>query len=239
MRQFVVKDFHYADTKFSSEKGIVEGYFSSFGTVDMDGDIIEAGAFKKTLKENGPSSKKDRIQFLFQHDRNEVIGKILELEEDSFGLRFAAKIADTRRGRDVKELYKINALREHSIGFELIRSKKGDEGTQLIQEVKLWEGSVVTWGANANTPITAIKNLNLSPEMIDLLGNKQLEHIFKQLIKLSGSSPQAGKASLSPADQAAPDEATLQQLSTPKEDEYAYEQVFEYLKSRLDLEQKI
>src|SRR5688572_29748388 len=43
------------------KKGRVLGYFSKFGNVDSDGDMIMPGSFTKTLKENG-----HRIKHLYQ-----------------------------------------------------------------------------------------------------------------------------------------------------------------------------
>jgi hypothetical protein len=36
---------------------IITMYYSAFGNVDSDGDVITPGAFTKTLKENGPQAK--------------------------------------------------------------------------------------------------------------------------------------------------------------------------------------
>jgi len=45
---------------------IITVYYSAFGNVDSDGDVIVPGAFTKTLKENGPNAK-NRIWHLFNH----------------------------------------------------------------------------------------------------------------------------------------------------------------------------
>ena len=44
-------------------KGIITGYFSVFGNIDSDGDMIMPGAYTKTLKENNR-----RIKHLWQHN---------------------------------------------------------------------------------------------------------------------------------------------------------------------------
>ena len=43
-------------------QGIVTGLGSVFGNVDSDGDIIEKGAYTKTIQEN-----RSRIKYLYQH----------------------------------------------------------------------------------------------------------------------------------------------------------------------------
>lgn len=138
----------------------VSGYFSKFNNIDRDGDIIVQGAFKKTIKERGPKSAKPEIAYLLQHDSWKPLGKITELKEDSIGLYFEAKISDTSYGLDTLKLYRDGVYNQHSIGFNIMKSSdfvEGGNNYQEIQEVKLWEGSVVTWGANADTPFTGFK----------------------------------------------------------------------------------
>lgn len=148
-----------------SVQGIVTGYFSTFNFVDSDGDSIAKGAFSKTISENGPNGK-DRIKYLYQHDYTKPIGKIITLSEDESGLYFEGKLAvDTTAGRDAMEYYKEGILKEHSIGFQVVKGDYSDmEKAYIIKEVKLYEGSQVTWGANENTPMTGMKSLFAKPD---------------------------------------------------------------------------
>jgi HK97 family phage prohead protease len=57
--------------------GIVKGYGSIFGNVDSDNDIIEKGAYARTIKNNG-----SRVKYLYQHDITKPIGRMKELFED-------------------------------------------------------------------------------------------------------------------------------------------------------------
>ena len=77
--------------------------------------------------------------------------------EDAKGLRFTSKITETSYGKDVIKLYKEGVFNEHSVGFEIVKSDN-KAGYREIKEIKLWEGSTVTWGANPNTPIESIKS---------------------------------------------------------------------------------
>lgn len=138
--------------------GIVTGYFSRFGDVDSDGDMIMPGAFTKSIMENGPESQKQRIVHLYQHDVSKPLGKPYMLKEDDYGLYFESKIVGTSYGEDVLKLYEAGVINEHSIGFATVKAQpKG--GYMEIQEVKLYEGSTVTFGANENTPFTGFKNM--------------------------------------------------------------------------------
>ncbi len=144
-----------------TKNGIVVGYFASFDNIDSDGDVFVKGAFSKTIKENGPSGT-GRIQHLLQHDVLTPIGKIQSIEEDAKGLRFESKMSSTTKGQDTLTLYAEGILREHSVGFQTIVQEQVEKGDQYneIREVKLWEGSTVTWGANSQTPFEGFKSDN-------------------------------------------------------------------------------
>ena len=142
-------------------KGIVTGYFSIFGNKDSDGDIIMPGAFAKTIQENGPKSQHPRILHLLQHDIWKPLGKPSVLEEDAKGLYFEDTISKTSYGRDALQLYLDGVLTEHSIGYNVIK-REVDETTETTKllELKLWEGSTVSWGANMEALVTGMKSLD-------------------------------------------------------------------------------
>ena len=181
-------------------KGIVTGYFSAFNNIDSDGDVIVSGAYKKSIAENGPMGR-NRIMHLLQHNPLMPLAKPIELMEDAKGLRFTSKITETSYGKDVIKLYAEGVFNEHSVGFEIIKADN-KAGYREIKEIKLWEGSTVTWGANPNTPIESMKswdkpkseemlakfcnilrNGDVSDEsMIQLeIGLKQIENHLKEL----------------------------------------------------------
>ena len=136
----------------------VTGYFAQFGMVDSDGDSIMKNAFMKSIQENGPDSAKPRIMHLYQHDTKMPLGRPKVLVEDEYGLYFESDIVDTTYGTDVLKLYEAGVINEHSIGFQTVRATPKD-GYNQIDEVRLFEGSTVTFGANENTPFTGFKNM--------------------------------------------------------------------------------
>lgn len=140
------------------KNGIVMGYFSQFGAVDSDMDMIMPGAFSKSIMENGPGSQKQRIVHLYQHEVDKPLGKPYVLKEDDYGLYFETKIVGTTYGEDVLKLYEAGVINEHSIGFATVKAQP-KSGYNEIQEVKLYEGSTVTFGANENTPFVGFKNM--------------------------------------------------------------------------------
>lgn len=141
------------------KNGVVTGYFAQFGEVDSDMDMIAKGAFAKSLMENGSDSSKPRIMHLYQHDVQKPLAKPHVLREDDYGLYFESKIVGTSYGEDVLKLYEAGVINEHSIGFQTVKSQPR-EGYSEIQEVKLFEGSTVTFGANENTPFMGFKDMS-------------------------------------------------------------------------------
>lgn len=151
----------------------VKVYLSAFGNVDSDNDIIAQGAFSKTIKE-----RFDRIKYLWQHIPYEPIGKWSELYEDATGLIGVATISNSSKGEDAFTYYKEGIITEHSIGFNVVNAdpREKNNGIRTIREVKLWEGSAVTWGANERTPVLAMaKSLGL--EVPDYLNQRQAKLI--------------------------------------------------------------
>lgn len=146
---------------------IITVYYSAFGNVDSDGDVIVPGAFTKTLKENGPNAK-NRIWHLFNHSTEKPIAKPFEMMEDGFGLKSRVKMPNTTLGNDTYELYKEGHITEHSIGFQTIKSQ-AKSGYNEINEIKLFEGSSVLWGANANTPTVGVKS-QVKSVLVDEMG---------------------------------------------------------------------
>jgi len=144
-------------------KGVVTGYFSIFGNVDDGQDIVMPGAFKKTISENGHSGK-NRIIHLFNHDPDKIMGKPYLLKEDNVGLYFETKFTKTQLGKDVLQWYIDGVIDEHSMGYESIKSMFPDEVNKPmlreLHEVKLWEGSTVTWGMNELAKAVSVKGSN-------------------------------------------------------------------------------
>ena len=195
----------------------VTGYFSTFGFKDSDGDIIIPGAFKKTLSERGPSGK-NRIFHLWQHRTDQILGKPAVLIEDEKGLYFETSFANTALGNDALQLYIDGIINEHSIGFNVIEYERNtEEDTTIIKEVRLWEGSTVTWGANENTPSTGVKSKSeIKDDLTDaisriekaLQNGKYTDEIF-ELLQYELVDINETIKSLGPDDPPEPSEAEL------------------------------
>lgn len=201
---YLTKDVSDSIKDVDTVQGIVTGYFSIFGNKDSDGDIVLPGAYRKTLKENGPNSEKPRILHLYMHDPYKPLAKPHVLKEDKTGLYFESKISDTALGKDVLQLYMDKVLTEHSIGYQIVKREVDEkEETQKLIELKLWEGSTVSWGANMDALVSTVKTEGKDSHSWEILikkldalqsavnGNytdetaRQLEIYFNQLKQLA------------------------------------------------------
>ena len=133
---------------------IISGWAARFGNVDSYGDIIEPGAFTKTISE-----RKGRIAFCYQHEIDEPIAKILVLEERAEGLWVEAEISASET--DIQTKVKEGILTEMSIGYRTINCIEeivNEKYITHLTEVKLYEISLVTIAANEMATIQNIKS---------------------------------------------------------------------------------
>jgi HK97 family phage prohead protease len=156
---FVTKGLNQGFTDSDMKQGIVSGYFAVFGNKDLDGDVIEPGAFAKTVMERGPQGKQ-LIKYLLDHDKNKVVAKITNLYEDSKGLRYEAKIGTHSAGQDFQKMIESELINQHSFGFRTIKEQYDAQSkSNMIKEVMMYEGSAVQFlGANPETTFIDLKS---------------------------------------------------------------------------------
>jgi len=147
------KDFAF-DVKALSETGEFEGYGSVFGVVDLGMDVVERGAFTKTIQE------RPNIKLLWQHDQKQPIGIFTEAYEDDHGLYMKGQLnLDVRQGREAYALLKQGAMDGMSIGYQTVKYRTDEEsGIRYITELKLWETSLVTFPMNEVAQVSAVKS---------------------------------------------------------------------------------
>lgn len=164
------KTFRFGSIKAGAKAGLKEGqmeaYASIFDNVDSYGDVVVKGAFEATLKE---WKSGDRVMpLLYGHnmsDPNMNIGSILSAEEDDRGLKIVAQFDDDEMAQKVYRLVKGGRISELSFAFDtvksaLIQDKDRPDAWRELQEVKLYECSVVPIGANSETEVLNIKGLD-------------------------------------------------------------------------------
>lgn len=136
----------------SGDGRTIVGYASTYGNRDRGGDIVQKGAFAKSL-EGGKLPK-----MLFGHDPMQPIGKWDSYIDDETGLILTGRLADTVKGNEIASLIKMGAIDSLSIGFAIKDYALTDSGTtRILKEVDLWETSIVVFPMNISAEITAIK----------------------------------------------------------------------------------
>lgn len=153
-----IKSFNL-DLKSLTDEGEFEGIASVYGNRDMDGEIMERGAFTKTAKE------RPTIPILYQHRRDEPIG-VGHIEDLPEGLAVKGRLVlDVQRAREARALAQAGAIRDLSVGYVIPAGKKSFDAAReawRIFEVKLYEISLVTLGANPLAKLHGVKSGTLN-----------------------------------------------------------------------------
>lgn len=194
------------EIKDADSSGMIRGYASTFGNVDQGLDIVDKGAFKKSIKES-----KGLFPILADHNPSKQIGWNLRAEEDDKGLYVEGKL--DLNVQDAREKYSLaktamenGAKMGLSIGYMTIKAEPDREKPMVrrLKELKLFEYSIVTFPMNTSAMITAMKSTFQANHTIDSL--KRLIEELKQngithsdlLLALHGE-PEAAEGKNDPA----------------------------------------
>lgn len=154
--------FSDIDIKSSQDgRATITVAIASIGNLDSYNDIIEKGAFSKTIQESSSNGLK-RFKHLVDHNPTKLAGLPSKLWIEGNQLLMKSTLFSTALGNEIAILYKEGGITEHSIGYETVKSEDSNEGIRYLKEVKLWEGSTLhAWGANSNTGV--ISGVKSSP----------------------------------------------------------------------------
>jgi uncharacterized protein len=153
------------DTKQVTETGEFEGYASTWGNVDLGGDIMRAGAFDESLR----TRPTDKVKMLWQHDTRQPIGKWLQLSSDNKGLYARGQLLlDTNGGKETYAFMKAGAIDGLSVGYRTIESEYDSENDiRTITKANLMEVSVVTFPMNEMATVSSVKQYEFNPRMAE------------------------------------------------------------------------
>lgn len=139
------------ETKEITPQGTFEGRLSPYGEVDSYGDVVDQGAYVKTLKDQGNTR-----MILWQHRGGEPIGSMtLEDRADGLWCKGTLELEDPIAKRAYFWIKKgiISGL---SIGFESVKDVV-ENGIRHLKEIKLFEGSIVTFPAADSARIISVR----------------------------------------------------------------------------------
>ncbi|AOE44357.1 capsid maturation protease [Gordonia phage Ghobes] len=152
--------------------GQFEAYASVFNNRDSYGDVMRKGSFKNTLAEWFKEGQTRTLPLLWGHnlsDPNFNLGGVFDAKEDDNGLRVKAEFdLDNPTSAQVYRLVKSGRVSELSFAFDYLKYQDVEPDAEdnefdgkwyrNVEEVKLYEVSVVPIGANPETEVLAVKS---------------------------------------------------------------------------------
>ncbi|MFV0513154.1 MAG: HK97 family phage prohead protease [Jhaorihella sp.] len=134
----------FGDGLCVEDGAVISGYASLFGVADQGGDVVQAGAYRRSIAALEAQGR--RVKMLWQHDPAQPIGVWDEVREDTRGLWVKGRLLDgTRQGREAAALIAAGAIDGLSIGYRTLRAGRNDKGQRVLSELELWEVSLVTF----------------------------------------------------------------------------------------------
>lgn len=146
--------FEAVELKASKETRILEGYLATWA-VDKGDDQFEQGALGDSIAQQGQKNV-----LLWQHRKDSPIGVSDRLVEESKGVYFRDKMANTRLADEAMELVEMKAVTGVSLGYSVLGKtfvNLGSRRVRKIQKAKLIEHSLVTFPMNDEARITSYK----------------------------------------------------------------------------------
>lgn len=176
------KDFKM-EIKSLDEQGIFEGYASVFGVKDLYNDIVERGAFQRTIDHS-----KGKVPIFFNHEKE--IGMTLEMHEDQYGLwnkgqlfisdDSKQELSEARNAYIImKRKKELGVKQPQSFGYSAIKYDYDSEGTRRLKEVKLYEVSLATIPANELAVVNEVKANTTKTWTVESAKKWLEEHDFK------------------------------------------------------------
>lgn len=156
--------FGLRDMKFAEGGDAMSfsGYGAVFGNVDSYGDVIEPGAFAKTLAAHKAAGTMPAM--LLEHGFSSAslpVGKWTAMSEDGIGLKVEGELIPTTDGKDTYIALKAGAVSGLSIGYRPVEFEmrtKPDDPRRKLKAVDLLEVSIVGFPANGKARVSAVKS---------------------------------------------------------------------------------
>lgn len=154
--------------KAGPDDGLAEGQFTAyasvFGNKDSYGDVVVKGAFANDLalwqKLGNP------IPLLFGHNMSDPdynLGHIVSADEDNVGLKVLGQLdLENPKAAQTYRMLKGRRINQMSFAYDVLEggpATHDGEDVYELRELKIYEISVVTIGANEETEILAVKQI--------------------------------------------------------------------------------
>lgn len=139
-------------------KGEIEGYASLYGAEDSEADIVLPGAFDASLRQWNTLGRTPPL--LWQHDPAQPIGVWTSIRSDARGLHVRGQlfVNEIARAAEAYALLRRGALSGLSIGYRPeVARRDAKRGVRLLEKVRLFEISLVTFPALDSARISSVK----------------------------------------------------------------------------------
>lgn len=189
------KTFEFKVDDAESE-GKIRGFASTFGNIDLGDDVVDKGAFKKTLKDS-----KGLIPILADHDPSKQIGWNIRAEETDKGLYVEGQIdLNTQLGREkyslAKKAVELGAKMGLSIGYQTVKGEPDKERPRVrrLKELKLYEYSIVTFPMNTEAMVMGAKSHTRDSKLKNIIEIIREEGFSENEIKMALNNSAAAQS---------------------------------------------
>lgn len=177
--------------------GTFAGTASVYGVEDLGGDVIDKGAFRKTIAENS------LVPVLWQHRTDEVIGQG-EVSEWQGKILIKGKLDldDPTAAKAYRKL-KNGLIKGLSIGFQSLKTSFEEVENRVVRhisELKLWEVSIVTFPMLPAAQVTRVKSVTE-----DRIASLERQILALQANKVATPAKEPAQADEPPAPSTEPD----------------------------------
>jgi len=132
------KNFKFKFNDIDEKEGVFTGMASVYDIVDSYNEVVQRGAFKKTLQENN-----GEFPLCWFHDVTEPLG-LAKAEDKDKGLWIEGQLnLDVQSAREKRSLMKQKVITGISIGFKTLKDE-WDKNLRKLKEIKLYEFSPIT-----------------------------------------------------------------------------------------------
>ena len=187
--RYVTNEMEYRTLEGS--KAVISGYASVFNKKSqvLGGGFVEVinnGAFNKTLQERGTQTSRDDIKALFNHDTSLVLGSkragTLKLSEDKTGLHYEVNLdLDIPHHRSAFLMIERGDVTNSSFGFDVLDERwnvSDDAEEPVVREVletRLYEVSPTAFPAYQDSTVMAERSFRNLAHMSGLHLDKLIE----------------------------------------------------------------
>lgn len=143
-----------------TETGRFSGLASVYGNVDLGSDVVEPGAFTKTLADHAGV-----FPILWQHDSRHPVG-LGTFTDTPRGLQVEGQLTmEVSKAAEAYALMRDKVVRGLSIGYDTMKDSVVG-GVRHLQELRLWETSIVTFPMNQLALVDGVKTAEEFEELV-------------------------------------------------------------------------